>query len=324
MKAQTKVQGTRKKIRQEIPESFDGKTLEEYLRQKLGFTRAQISSMKFRTDGILLNGVRTRVKTLINKGDILEISIEEKNRKSAHLEMTSVTAVQASEILYEDQDVIVVWKDAGVVLHPSHGHYKDSLSNRLHAYFEQKREAVVIRSIGRLDKDTSGLIVFAKNNVAAARLWKQKEDGRFEKEYIARCRGHLKDQTQTGLMKENWNIIDAPIGEKPGSLMKMQVDWENGKSALTKYRIIRQNKDSFWIRVRIQTGRTHQIRVHMAWEGHPLEGDPLYDPLSDNLPEKKMILCAWKVWFEQPFTGEKLEFGVQMSEDLKPKIKDRR
>lgn len=274
----------------EIEPSASGMTLEQYLKNRLQFTRAQIRSLKFRENGLRLDGARVRVTQKLAAGMHLEIELEDPKRTSNQL----IGMRGELEILYEDADLIAVWKRAGLVLHPAHGHYQDTLSNQLYAWLEQKKEPVVIRSIGRLDRDTAGIVVFAKNQIAAARLWKQKEEGIFEKEYLAVCSGCFMD-TQ-------WHKIDAPIGPMEGELMKMCVTSE-GKYAVTWYQAVEQQGSNTLVRARIETGRTHQIRVHMASIGHPLTGDLLY-----GIPEKQeaegMRLTAWKARLQQPFTGE--------------------
>lgn len=291
-----------KKLHIIIEESCCGMTLEQYLRQKLKFTKAQIKSMKFRPEGLMVNGVRRRISHILQTGEALTVQFEEEMRSSSHL----VPTEGALEILYEDDDLIAVWKESGQVLHPAHGHYEDTLSNRLHAYFQKKGEQVTIRSIGRLDRDTSGIVVFAKNQVAAARLWQQKEEGLFWKEYLAVCQGRLMMEEQSP-----WHTICAPIGKAPGELMKMCVTPE-GLPAVTHYQILRHMEDQTLIRVRIETGRTHQIRVHMASMGHALVGDVLYnerirqDSRKAQTEEKKergLQLSAWRAELLQPFCG---------------------
>lgn len=399
---------TRKVLRAAVLPEGDGEKLERYLRKNLEFTRAQIRSMKFRPDGIVVNGRRTRVSYILQAGDVLELRLEAEKASSEHLGMCPETGEMLSErlgmcpkveeassdrpeiyseekktsagwsgdsragdadcevepplsvwlkqhVLYEDGDMILVWKDAGQVIHPAHGHHADTLSNLLHACFEVKKEKVVIRSIGRLDRDTSGIVVFAKNKTAAGRLWRQKEQGIFWKEYLALCEGHFPEagakQTQgcvlsgrgqwisglpgCGQQKSglsgvvlpgcgqwnpalpgddldlpggslpglNWQVIDAPIAPASGELMKMCICPE-GKPAVTYYQVAEQYENCALLRVRIATGRTHQIRVHMAYLGHPLVGDVLYGNESEC--GSGLQLCAWKVRLLQPFTGEEI------------------
>jgi 23S rRNA pseudouridine1911/1915/1917 synthase len=252
------------------------------------FTKAQIRSMKFRENGLRLNGERVRVTQLLRTGDTLEIGLEEPDTDSGHLEPEQ----EPIRILYEDEDLLAVWKESGLVLHPAHGHYQDTLSNRVHAYFQQKGERVRIRSIGRLDRDTSGIVVFAKNQIAAARLWKQKEAGVFWKEYQVVCEG---------VFAEAEGTIDTPIARLAGEKMKMCVS-PAGSPSVTHYRVIRREQDRTHLLVRIETGRTHQIRVHMASIGHPVVGDVLYG--TEDV--QGLQLCAWKTELLQPFSGKRI------------------
>lgn len=288
-----------KSIQQTIEGKYAGISLEQYLRKEMLFTKAQIRSMKFRENGLMINGERVRINYILKENDLLCIQLEEAERSSDQLEETEGEL----EILYEDDDLIVIWKEAGIVVHPSHGHYKDTLSNRIYAYYKKQQKNVMVRSIGRLDRDTSGILVFAKNQVAAARLWKQKEEGIFWKEYLAVCKGKIELPVE-----DNWYTIRANIDAMPGELMKMCVS-PTGKEAVTHIQIAGYDTeaDTTLVRVRIDTGRTHQIRVHMAHIGHPLVGDPLYSgsqKMDQDLSGNRMFLCAWKAEFLQPFTNE--------------------
>lgn len=332
-----------KKLQIKIEADADGMKLEHYLRRRLLFTKAQIKSMKFRENGLTADGERVRINHVLRAGERLEIMLEDAGTSSQCLEQNE----QPVEILYEDDDLIAVWKEAGLVLHPSHGHYRDTLSNRVHTYFTKQNRSVMIRSIGRLDRDTRGIVVFAKNQVAAARLWEQKENGIFWKEYLAVCSGiidtgkqNTAQQDASKVVRGNekkadnlaegsacWHTISAPIAKLPGDLMRMCVS-EEGKPAVTHYQVLRKMEDSTLVRVRIETGRTHQIRVHMASVGHPLVGDVLYG-IRENVEkyekkeqqrgEKKktsMYLCAWRAELEQPFSGEKIKLECRISEDF--------
>lgn len=271
-----------------------GRTAGNYL-TRLGFTKKQISRMKFFPDGITVNGEKVRVTKLLQAGDLLTVRLEEEARGSDHLEAEA----GALEILYEDTDLIAVWKPAGLVVHPAHGHFQDTLSNRLCGYFRAKGEAVQIRSIGRLDADTSGILVFAKNQVAAQRLWRQREDGSFCKEYRANCEGVFEEEAQRRIQQ-----IDAPIAPAPGELMKMCVD-PSGRRAVTRYRVLRQHASWAEVWLQLETGRTHQIRVHMEFIGHPLVGDPIYGNGKEGRTHAE--LCAFRARLRQPFSGEWIE-----------------
>lgn len=272
-----------------------GKTVGAFLKERLGFTKAQISSLKFRKKGICLNGQKVRVTETLAKDDELTLCLEEEcdDRVSAHLESCEYPLT----VLYEDTDVICVWKPAGVVVHPAGGHYRDSMSNYLKAYFEKRGQKVRMRSIGRLDQDASGILVFAKNQTAAARLWEQRENGTFTKEYLALCEGRFPleafEQEQT---------VELPL--ERADMYKMTVSL-NGKSACTYYQAVQETPDfTTLVRLHLQTGRMHQIRVHMSAIGHPLVGDPIYG--NGIRGETFAQLCAWKCVFVQPFTEEKI------------------
>ena len=282
----------------QIEEEWMGKPVNLYLKQELHLTAAQIRSLKFHEDGIWKNGERCRVNQMLQKGDQLRITLQEKE--------TGVQKVKASgfmpEVLYEDKDVICVWKMSGRVTHPVAGHEKDTVAGDLVTYFAAKKEQVTVRSIGRLDKDTSGILVFAKNRVAAARLWEQRSQGIFQKEYLAWCRGVFPKEAMT---KEQ--CISMPIGKnrsvcKEGQKMHLSAD---GKMAITRYQVLVQQEEQALVRFYLETGRTHQIRVHMAGLGHPLVGDSLYGSGIHHQDAAK--LCAWKVEFLQPFTEQKVE-----------------
>lgn len=328
---------TREKLAVTISETETNKTVGQYLKQEMHFTAAQISSLKFQNGGICVNGIQARVTQKLKGGDLLEIGFANDRNQSAHL----VPAETMPDILYEDEDVVCADKPAGLVIHPSHGHYQDSLANQLHAYFQNKGEKVQIRSIGRLDKDTSGVVVFAKNQIAAARLWQQHESGRFRKEYLAWCEGKFPEQA----LREA-QTITLPIVHAEGELMKMRVadgpyrenlsgnletqshagsgrnpagtadrkKRSGGGAAITHYQVVRQKEGRALVRLHLDTGRTHQIRVHMAYLGHPLVGDPLYGNGKEG--ETHALLCACRVGFEQPFSGNNIEVCSGLEDDF--------
>ncbi|MBO6146515.1 MAG: RluA family pseudouridine synthase [Lachnospiraceae bacterium] len=225
-----------------------------------------------------------------------------------------VEAVEGSvDILYEDEDVVVLNKPTGIVSHPSHGHHKDSLANYLAGYYKRYGKSGRFRVVGRLDKDTSGAILFAKNAPAAARLFRQKEDGVFRKTYLAVCANPPKNNE-----KRIWNVIDDPIGPIPGTLMKQQImQPPEGKSALTRY-ICRGSFDHGCVmEAEIDTGRTHQIRVHLASVGHPLIGDKLYgEELETGRFADRALLHAWKMTFRHPFGSEIINITAPIPDDM--------
>lgn len=216
------------------------------------------------------------------------------------------------EILYEDQDVLAVNKPAGMVTHPSGIHYQDSLSNQIAEYFRSKGEETRIRSIGRLDKETSGILLFARNQISAARLQKQREEGKLQKTYLAVVKGTFEDE----ILK--WKKISIPLAPDPENPLKMVLSLEGtlpgSKNAVTYYQVLESYGNASLIQLHLETGRTHQIRVHMAGTGHPLLGDTLYNESQNQTGEEavpgnpftRAALHAWKLEFYHPFTGEKI------------------
>ena len=275
-------------------EQDDGVRLELILKRRLGLSVRQIRQLKFLSDGITVNGQKQRIVYSVHSGDRIRVTFSEQNRNVQELPFLE----KPLRILYEDEDLLVVDKKAGEVCHPAHGHYQDTLANQAAAYLAGcGSEKAPIRCIGRLDKDTSGTLLFAKNRLAAERLARQKEEGVFRKEYLALVNGIFPVSNRSG-------EICLPLAPLPGSLMKMQVSG-NGKRALTRYEVLCSDRHCSLVLCRIETGRTHQIRVHMAAIGHPLVGDPLYGN-DTHVSSTRTALHAWRLYLKQPVTGEEL------------------
>lgn len=275
-------------------EQDDGIRLELILKRRLGLSARQIRQLKFLSDGITVNGNRERIVYSVRSGDRIRVTFSEQNRNVQELPFLE----KPLHILYEDEDLLAVDKKAGEVCHPAHGHYQDTLANQAAAYLAgHGAEKAPVRCIGRLDKDTSGTLLFAKNRLAAERLARQKEEGVFRKEYLALVNGLFSSSERSG-------EICLPIAPLPGSLMKMQVA-DNGNRALTRYEVLCSDRHCSLVLCRIETGRTHQIRVHMAAIGHPLLGDPLYGN-DTYVSSTRTALHAWRLYLKQPVTGEEL------------------
>ena len=278
--------------------------MEAFLKKNAGLTKRQISQAKFRPDGITRNGVRCRVTETIYPGDVICVCLEEAGTASAHLENyndgikskdlsdfhSNKASAPVSEtsfslnILYEDTDILAVDKPAGMVTHPTGMHYTDSLSNLVAGYFREKNEQVCVRPVGRLDQETSGIVVFAKNQVAASRLQSVKSPCKIHKQYLAAVSDTLPVD-----MPGVWHTLDLPL------------DWS-------------------LITLKLDTGRTHQIRVHMASTGHPLLGDTLYhsdDKISSCASFSRAALHAWKVSFQHPFRDEMLLLEAPLPFDFR-------
>lgn len=288
-----------KQLKLIITEEMNGQVLEKVIKKYLGLSKKQISQAKFRSGGITINGNQVRTTYVCQLGEKLRVCVDEDREDTGKV----VPGTGALDILYEDEDVIVLDKPGGIPCHPGRGHYEDSLGNRLAAYFVEKGEHTLVRPVGRLDRDTSGIMLYAKNQIAAARLCLQKQDGVFQKEYLALVEGCF--HTKTGQIK-------MPIGKIPEEKMKMCVN-EKGKSADTQYEVLEtfliEGKFYSLVGCRIATGRTHQIRVHMAWMGHPVVGDVLYGHDGEGQVNPFFTglgLHAERVSFQQPYTGKKV------------------
>lgn len=273
----------------------------QILRRKLGMTSGQISAAKFRRPGITVNGQQARVTEGVSAGDRIRVCVEKAGDGSGHL----VGASGPVDILYEDDDLAVVNKPAGTVVHPSHGHYKDTLANQLVEHYRQRGLKLCVRAVGRLDKDSSGAVLFAKNRVAAARLWEKKA---VEKEYLALVQGQLTPKE---------GCVDLPVARADEELNRMRVcPGEKGaKEAVTYYRVMEEYRDASLVGLHLENGRTHQIRVHMAYLGHPLLGDGIYGKETDPVLKRAALHCH-RMRIRQPFTGEIIGVEAPLPEDM--------
>lgn len=283
----------------------------EFLRRHAGFTKKQISQAKFRKDGIQKNGIQCRVTETLFPGDVLRVYLERADGES-----TGKRSVGQLRIVYEDEDILVVNKPAGLVTHPVGVHANDTLSDFVDAYFREKKESTRIRSIGRLDKETSGLLLFARNQIAAARLQSQREKGILQKTYLAVASGIFPEEKKCG-------TICLPIGKDPKNPMRMAVSADcslaGSKPAVTHFRVLQELGNNSLLEVWLETGRTHQIRVHMASVGHPLLGDTLYcfdRSVDDTGTFRRAALHGWKLSFLQPFTGRKMILEAPLPDDF--------
>ena len=262
---------------------------------------------------------RSAVQKLIENGNVsVNGKVETKNYKAKSFDTVTIIPQKNREldieaedisldIRYEDDDLLVVNKPKGMVVHPAAGNYSGTLVNALLYYCKDSLSGIngVVRPgiVHRIDKDTSGLLVVAKNDFAHIGLSEQIKYHSFTREYQTVVYGH---------MKEDDGTVDAPIGRHPVDRKKMAVTDKNSKNAVTHYYTVKSYKDFTHLRVRLETGRTHQIRVHMAYIGHPVAGDPVYGPKKCIESLNGQCLHAGLIGFRHPRTREYIEITSEL------------
>ncbi len=209
------------------------------------------------------------------------------------------------DIVFEDESLLIINKEPGICIHPSILHYEDSLSNGVKYYFEKIGLNKKIRPVNRLDKDTSGLVIFAKSEYVQECLIYQMKNKIFEKKYLALLQGNL---------DKNEGIINAPISRKEGSIIERCID-EKGFNSITRYKVIKNYDTYSLVEFTLETGRTHQIRIHSKYIGHPILGDTLYGEKSNQI--SRQALHCFYLSFTHPITSKKLEFKIDLPEDMK-------
>ena len=294
----------------ELTAEESGQRLDKYLAGEMtDLSRSRIKEL-VQAGEVLVNGKKSKVSYKVQKGDLIQVTV-------LPLEPLALEAENIPlDIVYEDEDVIVVNKPQGMVVHPAAGHPSHTLVNALLYHtrdLADSPEGFRPGIVHRIDKDTSGLLMVAKNAAARESLEKQLAANSNKRQYLAIVHGNFAEEEGT---------IDAPIGRNPKDRKQMAVV-EKGKSAVTHFKVLEQYQGYSLVECQLETGRTHQIRVHMAYIGHPLAGDPLYGPRK-TLPGHGQFLHAKTLGFEQPRTGEWLEFSVQPPEIFQQTVADLR
>lgn len=280
----------------------DGQTVGELLHSH-GYSKSLINRIKLTKDGLLIRGEKVYTTFCMQSGDQLCVTFSEES-SSEHIVPTRMPI----SILYEDEDLMVLDKAANVPIHPSQGNFDNSLANGLAWYFEQKQEPFVFRAINRLDRDTTGLLIVAKNALSSCILSDMVKKRQIHRTYLAAVSGDLSDKPE--------GIISVPIARRPGSTIERIPDPLHGESAVTHYHLLSYEPatDTSVLEIRLETGRTHQIRVHMKYIGHPLYGDFLYNP--DYRFLHRQSLHSWKLSFVHPLTGTPMDFTAPIPQDM--------
>lgn len=283
-----------------IPQEADGFAVARFLRSK-GYSARNITELKHPEHRILLNGVPVYMTRTVQSGDTLTVEIHESEVSSR-----IVPVDLPLDILFEDEDILVISKPAGMPVHPSLNNYTNSLANGLAWYYAQQSKPFVFRCSNRLDRDTSGITVIAKHMVSAGILSEAIQRHEIEREYLAICAGHVTPAS---------GRIEAPIGRRGNSsLIERQIDFEHGDYAATNYHVQEYLNGHTLVSLQLETGRTHQIRVHMQYLGYPLIGDYLYNP--DMTHIQRQALHATRLSFVHPLSGEKLTFRAPLPADM--------
>ena len=283
-----------------ITAELAGIKVDTLLKKRLGLSGTVVRRIKWLPEGILLDGVRVNTRVCPAEGQVLSVQLSDPERRSGIL-----PAPGELDIVYEDEDIIVLNKAPGLSVHPGPGHFSDTLGNFLLYYYDQSGQECDFHPVHRLDRGTSGLMVAAKHPHAQEVLKNQLHTEDFCREYLAVCEG-------VPLPAEG--MIDAPLGPKPGSLVEQRVTPE-GKSARTHYRVLEEKHGRALLHLKLDTGRTHQIRVHMAHLGHPLTGDFLYGTEDHDLIPRPALHSAF-LSFRHPVSGEKLNFSLPLPGDM--------
>ncbi len=283
----------------EITAADDGLRVEQYLR-RLGFSRQNLVELKKKAGSVLVNGAWHYLNHPMATGDELTIHIHE-TASSQKIPPVPLPL----DIVYEDEDLLVVNKPAGMPTHPSRDNYYNSLANALAWYYARQGEAFVFRCTNRLDRDTSGLTVVAKHMVSSSILSRMATRHEIERIYLGIVRGRPLPESGT---------INAPLSRKPGSVIERAVDFAHGERAMTHYRVLEEKDGHSLLSLRLETGRTHQIRIHMKHLGYPLVGDYLYNPDMEYM--KRQALHSARLCFVHPISGRRMEFSAPLPADM--------
>ena len=277
----------------------DGRMVKGILRGSLQLSYTLLKSLKWRENAILLNGQSVHVNTIVHAGDVVSVALSER----APREDLYCANAAKPDIVYEDDDLLVLNKPAGVAMHPKSGDASaPSLAAMLTNYLG---EGSVPHFVSRLDKGTSGLLIAAKSGYVHDRLRRALHSSDLRREYRA---------VAVGRVEPPYGVIDAPIGRAEGSIIRRCVR-ADGLPSLTEYETLQVSGRFTLLRLRPQTGRTHQLRVHMAYLGHPLAGDWLYGT-EDKTLIARPALHSYELWFTQPVTGQELHFTAPIPQDM--------
>ncbi len=282
----------------EVSGNDAGKTLREVLQKSYGVSRRLLVRAKY--DGqITVNGVAAYVTKRVEAGDRVTLAVASETAETLAPERMPLA------IRYEDSDLLVIAKPPGLVVHPTRTHESGTLANGVVAYWLDKGEQRKFRPVNRLDKDTSGLILIAKNQWTHEQCSRMQKERTIKRNYIA---------VVHGIVEQDQGVIDAPIGLRDDSIIVREVRTD-GQAARTAYTVLARQGDRTWVELELETGRTHQIRVHMSSLGHPLLGDDLYGGSRELIG--RQALHAARTVFPHPRTGRILDLREPLPDDMR-------
>ena len=280
-------------------ENDNYKTLRQVLDSQFKISYVLRLKLK-RKNHIFVNAENTYLDHELMKGDTITVDLDFDEENS-----NIVPSKMNLNIIYEDDAILVLNKPAGVAIHPSMRHFENTLSNGVKYYFDNINLKRKIRPVNRLDSDTSGVVIFAKNEYVHSALSTEMKKGLFKKEYIAIC---------TGIFDKKEGTINAPIGRKENSIIERCVCF-NGQKAITHYKVLNDYDSYSELLVTLETGRTHQIRVHTAFAEHPILGDTLYGSKSSLI--SRQALHSYRTTIINPITNTKMVFTAPIPDDMK-------
>lgn len=283
----------------QISSGEEGRKLGDFLREK-GYSRQLLRQLKETENGLLRNGQPTFMTIALKNGDRIRVRLLEKAEGSEAI----MPAPLPFEIVYEDEDLLVINKPADMPIHPSFQNHGNTLADALTWHYQQQGKEFVYRCINRLDRDTTGLLIVAKHQLSASILSDMVRKREIHREYLAIVEGIPPEK----------GTISAPIGRKEGSAILREVNFETGEPARTHFTRLETRNGLSLVSLKLETGRTHQIRVHMGYIGCPLIGDYLYYP--DHTRINRQALHSYRLSFFHPITGKALSFTAPLPEDM--------